>query len=124
MNLLVIFSTLLLLSEARSWFPPVWSKDCSYTREDSFKCLEKYVDVDPKDGQITPKEVKEALDKYLPSYLKPMFWFIGISKIFEDCDYDHNGVITPRDWMLSEKKCMHTKESWCTMQWFCEGAQS
>ncbi len=57
-----------------SWMPPVHEEDCTFERTDSYHCLKKYVDVKPKDGQITKQEIDDAIAKYLPTYLKPILW--------------------------------------------------
>ena len=108
---------------ANSWFPPIWDESCTFTRDDSYNCLKKYVDVNPKDGQITQQEVDEALTRYLPAYLKPMFWFVNTKHVIDNCDYDKNGVITSRDFMLSAETCLPEKRSQCTVQWFCTEAE-
>lgn len=121
MKLFVLFFS---LSLANSWFPPIWDESCTYTRDDSYECLKKYVDVNPKDDQITQQEVDDALSKYLPAYLKPMFWFLSTKHVVDMCDYDKNGVITPRDFMLSKETCLPEKRSQCTVQWFCIEAEN
>ncbi len=57
-----------------SWVPPIHEEDCTFEREDSYQCLKRYVDVNPKDDQITKEEIDEAIEKYLPMYLKPILW--------------------------------------------------
>jgi len=123
MGLVLFLLSLVILTGASSWFPPTKDKSCSFTREDSYACLKKYVDVHPKNDEISKKEIDEALSKYLPTYLKPVFWFVSTEKTMEACDYDKNGVITPRDWLMSKEKCFPKKESQCTIQWFCEIAK-
>jgi hypothetical protein len=108
-----------------SWVPPLHDTDCTFTRADSYECLRRYVDVNPKDDRITKTEVQEALKKHLPLYLRPLFWWSSsVDGIFTQCDYDKNEVITPRDWEMSNKTCMPIKESWCTVQWFCNRAMA
>ena len=107
-----------------SWVPPIWDVTCTYTREDVFNCFKVYVDTSPKDEQITKTEIEQALGKYLPTYLKPLIWGADTGTILDSCDFDHNGVITSRDWMLSKQRCLPFKNNWCTAQWFCERAQN
>lgn len=57
-----------------SWMVPVHETDCTFERADSYQCLKKYVDVNPKDDQITKQEIDEAIAEYLPLYLKPVLW--------------------------------------------------
>ena len=106
-----------------SWFPPIHSKDCTFERPDSYACLKEYVDVNPKDDQITRQEIDEALKKYLPMYLRPVLWWADLKSVMDSCDVDKNGVITPRDWEMSSKTCFPIKESQCTVQWFCDRAK-
>lgn len=119
MLLLFLFFTPNLAS---SWWPPTSDTSCSYTRDDSFNCLKKYIDINPKNNEITQDEINAGVKKYLPTYLRPMFWWIGSDKIMNDCDYDKNGVITPRDWIMSKDTCFPAKKDQCTIQWFCEKA--
>lgn len=121
-----IFFLLLIVSSswASSWWPPTSDTSCSFTRDDSYQCLKTYVDVHPKNDEITQEEVDLALSTYLPTYLKPIFWFLNTNKIVNDCDYDKNGVITARDWLMAKETCLPKKENWCTMQWFCEIAEN
>ncbi len=57
-----------------SWMPPIHETDCTFERADSYQCLKKYVDVNPKDDQITKEEIDAAISEYLPIYLKPILW--------------------------------------------------
>ena len=43
-----------------NWIPPTSDTSCSFTRDDVFRVLKQYVDVNPKDDKITEKEVEEA----------------------------------------------------------------
>lgn len=119
-----LFFLLFVSLAAASWFPPMSDESCAFTRDDTFKCLEKYVDTNPHDQQITNAEIDAALSKYLPTYLKPVLWWIGTDGIMKDCDYDKNGVITPRDWMLAQHTCLAEKKNQCTMAWFCDRAKN
>lgn len=107
-----------------SWMPPIYDESCTFTRDDTYQCLNTYVDINPKDGQITADELNAALDKSLPVWMKPFFWATSSEKIMGTCDYDKNGVITARDWMLSKKTCLALKSNWCTADWFCKRAKA
>lgn len=112
---------LLLLSAAfASPLPPMWDETCSYTRDDVYNCLKNNVDINPKDGQITEQEIDEAFDRNLSWYLKWIMWLTNGAKVLQYCDYDKNGVITKRDFYMSNKTCLPDKRNWCTVQWFCE----
>lgn len=116
---MLILLTLFGLSLAScGWFPPIWSEDCKFTREDVYLAFKKYIDVNPRDDQITPKEIDEALAKYLPTYLKPLLYITDVHEILKSCDYDKNGVITERDFRLSNKTCLPFKRNWCSVEWF------
>jgi len=102
-----------------NWIPPTSDTSCSFTRDDVFRVLKQYVDVNPKDDKITEKEVEEALSKYLPLYLRAFVWIgNGVPDIFKNCDYDKNGVITAKDFYDAYKVCLPNKASWCTVEWF------
>lgn len=107
-----------------SWTPPIWDESCSFTRDDVYRGLKLYVDVDPRDEQITKHEIELALDKYIPWYV-PKFALVGrIDDIIQNCDYDKNGVITARDFLLSKDTCLPFKRNWCTVQWFYDNIQN
>jgi hypothetical protein len=120
--------TLLIISvfgyDPNSWLPPIWDETCSFSREDVRKGMEEYIDVNPKDNQITAKEIDEALQKYKTWYLKPVLLIYNSKDVMRDCDYDKNGVITPRDFMLTAKTCFPNKASWCTIQWFYDNIKN
>ena len=87
---------------------------------DVFRCLEVKVDVDPKNGEIDEHEIEKAFQDYVPTWMKPLLWLTNAKNVIKDCDYDKNGVITPRDFMLSNETCLPFKNHWCSVQWFCE----
>jgi hypothetical protein len=122
-DMVIFFLTFLYLANA-SWWPPLHETNCAFNRQDSYDCLVKYIDVNPKDGQITLDEANAALTKYMPLWMRPIFWFTDASSVFKECDYDKNNVLTPRDWQMSEKTCLPIKESWCTVEWFCDRAKA
>lgn len=104
----------------RKWMPPVFDKSCKFTRVDALKCLSKYVDVAPKDGGITPKEAKLAIKRFSTPPIRALFWGLGTNQIWKACDFDKNGVITAKDWVMSKKTCMPHKRNMCSLKWFCE----
>lgn len=101
-----------------SWVPPIYDTDCTFTRNDVLIAMKQYVDVNPKDNRISPQEVQEALDKYLPTIWKPLIWGSSVEQVFDSCDADKNGFITSKDFRDSAKRCFPNKEGWCTVQWF------
>lgn len=103
------------------YMPPLFETKCNFTRIDALNCLSKYIDVDPKDGQITKKEAEEAIQKYVPPVIRGLFWgLVGTDRIWEACDYDKNGVITAKDWMMTKDHCMPHKKNMCSLEWFCK----
>ncbi len=118
---------LLFIASSLAWFdfiPPIYSKDCKFERPDCYACLKQFVDVNPKDEQITKLEIDQALARYMPTVLKPIMYWIKTQDTIDKCDFDKNGVITDYDWEMSNKTCIPMKESYCTVEWFCERARS
>lgn len=105
------------------WMPPVYDTSCSFTRIDALECFNKYVDVAPRDGGISPKEARLAVNRYSTAPIRALFWGLGTKQIFKSCDYDKNGLITPKDWMDSKKTCMPHKKNMCSIEWFCKRAK-
>ena len=107
-----------------AWMPPINDNTCTFTRDDGLACLTKFVDVSPKDGAISRSEVDLALKTY-SSYLvrKTVRWIGGIERIMKDCDHDHNGLITAKDWIDSKNTCMPFKKNMCQLEWFCKRAE-
>lgn len=101
-----------------SWTPVIWDISCPFSRDDVLNAMKEVVDVAPKDDQITKYEIDLALRNHLPWYLKPAVWVGSVDDIIESCDYDKNGVITPRDFMMSKNTCLPLKKNWCTVEWF------
>lgn len=96
---------------------------CGFTRDDALNCVLKYGDTN-KDGELTEEEIKHALDTLVPSYIKPVLWIKGVNakRVLKDCDYDKNGILTPRDWEMSKKTCMPTQQNLCYFKFFCDRA--
>jgi hypothetical protein len=121
---LILFAGVVFGYNSNSWTPPIFDTSCSFTRDDVFNALKKYVDVNPKDNQITKMEINGSLDKYLPWYI-PKWPLVGsVDSILTNCDYDKNGVITARDFMLSAESCLPFKKNWCTVQWFYDNIEN
>ncbi|MDB9801148.1 hypothetical protein OAB94_02100 [Flavobacteriaceae bacterium] len=107
-----------------SWFPPNNDTSCEYTRADALACIEKYGDLD-KDTKLTNNEINHAISALVPMYIRVGAFFKGINlnRVMKDCDYDHDGVLTPRDWELSKKTCMPRKQDLCKFKWFCDNVK-
>ena len=106
-----------------SEMPPVLDESCNFTRTDALHCLSDYVDVAPKDGGITPKEARLAIKRYSTGPIRALFWGLGTKEIWKACDADHNGVITPKDWIATRHTCMPAKKNMCSLEWFCKRAK-
>jgi hypothetical protein len=121
--LLLLFLSVNALSWRPSWMPPVWDKSCAFTRTDAMNCFAKYVDVEPRDGGITPNEIRLAINRYSTPPIRALFWGIGTKQTMAGCDADHNGVITAKDWVESAHKCLPSHENMCSVKWFCDRAE-
>ena len=102
--------------------PPLLDEKCSFSRKDAYSCFKTYVDAD-KSNSIDKEELNAALKKYIPS--KTITWALsyGIDWIFDDCDYNGDGILSPRDYKMSEKTCMTKQNHLCTIKWFCDKAR-
>ncbi len=120
-SLILIVALVVITVNCTSWFPPRHDKKCGYTRSDALACVLEYGDLN-HDGKLTVDELDHALDALVPSYLKTLKWvgIVSVKKIMKDCDYDKNGILTPRDWQLSNKTCMPKQEDLCKFKWFCD----
>lgn len=105
-------------ANARSWFPPFRDGSCGFTRAAAYECIQHFGDTN-KDGVISEAELEGAISSFVPWGLR---WLVSVRQVMHDCDYDGNGVLTARDWMLSQRTCLPTAANLCTMQWFCERA--
>ena len=103
--------------------PPITDESCGFTRQDAAKCLAKYVDVAPRDGGISPKEVRLAIKSYSSAPIRALFWGLGTKQIYKACDADHNGRITMKDWFKTSKTCLPFKRNMCSLEWFCKRAE-
>ncbi len=106
------------------YMPPVYDDSCHFTRVDALECFVKYVDVDPRDGGISPHEAQLAIQRFSTPPIQALFWGWGTKQLFKACDKDGNGVITPKDWMASQKTCMPHKRNLCSIEWFCKRAEN
>ena len=111
-----------VLSSALFDFPPLTDTNCSFSRHDAYICLKTYVDID-KSNSIDKSELNAVLEKYFPK--KVVQWVLsrGIGWIFDVCDYNQDGVLSPRDYKLTEKTCMVEQNHLCTIEWFCNKAR-
>jgi len=113
------------LCSANYWRPPTDDKSCGFTRDDALACALKYGDTN-HDGKLDQRELANAKYIFVPRYLRLLAWIKGIdlSRILKDCDYDKDGVLTPRDWQQSKDTCMPKQENLCQFKWFCDYAKS
>jgi hypothetical protein len=115
---------LLLFGHSQAWFglPPLFDDTCAMDRPGTLVCVRKFVDTN-HDEVITRAEVIAAIDKYTTPIIRKLAWFVGVDRVFVECDYDRNGVITMRDFELSTRTCMSKKTDICRLAWFCERAE-
>lgn len=108
----------------RSFFPPFHDKNCGFTRNDALQCALEHGDIN-HDGKLTQSEMHHAMETLVPKYIRTLAWFggINIERVLKDCDYNKDGVLTPRDWEMSVKKCMPKQENLCEFKWFCDNAK-
>jgi len=109
------------LAGSLSWRPPDNDSTCKFTRSDALACALKYGDID-NDGKLSKPEVERLFKKLIPDYLKLPAWLEGdgADRTMKDCDYNQDGVLTPRDWELSVKTCMPKQKDLCKFKWFCD----
>lgn len=92
---------------------------CDFTRDQVLDCIQKHVDVN-QDGAVTRNEIHYIVDTY-GTYAQKIYFNLlnGMTRIFSDCDYDGNGVLTVRDFMMTTGTCFATREQQCNMQKIC-----
>jgi hypothetical protein len=102
----------------------LWSRwtTCDYTKEDAVKCLEETIDTN-KDRAVSRGEFFAAVVENPSMLVRALSWAktMMANKLFAQCDYNQDGVITARDLKLAEKTCLHSKQELCMMQWICQG---
>ena len=116
-----LFCLVIGLAMAGSWFPPDNDKSCKFTRADALSCAMRNGDTN-RDGRLDRDEIAHALATMVPGYIRVAAWFKGVdlARALTDCDYNKDGVITPRDWELATKTCMPRQEDLCKFKWFCD----
>ena len=121
---LFILLAAIIVTVNSSRFPPLHDSECGFTRSDALACTMKYGDLN-HDNKLTADELDHALKTLVPWYLKPLKWIGGVTaaRTMKDCDYNGDGVLTPRDWKLSAETCMPTQENLCAYKWFCDRAK-
>lgn len=115
---------LLFIAACHAWYNP-W---CSFKRTDALACFKQYVDLN-HDGAITEDELDKLRAKYetkgsFMSWIDMLIsrWNIDTSNhvIMRDCDYDHDGRLTPKDFMDSAKTCMPSHWAMCLVKVLCD----
>ena len=104
-----------------SFLPPIWDTSCEFTRLEAKDCLEREMDTN-EDGILTRDEIVAGLSKHVIPIFRPVLKWLKMSSIMRDCDYDHDGIFTPDDFMKSYKTCAAKKSNLCTIKWFCDRA--
>ena len=116
---ILVFFVLVAVASC-SWFehPPLFDRKCGFTRKDALQCVLDHGDIN-HDGKLTKAELEHILDVLAPKAK----WLVNIKRTMKDCDYNKDGVLSPRDWKLSNKTCMPKQRHLCTFKWFCDRAQ-
>lgn len=92
---------------------------CDFTRDQVLDCIKTHVDVN-QDGKVTRGEIHYIVDTYGSIGQRIYFTVMnGMNRIFSDCDYDKNGVLTVRDFTMTEKTCFAQLEQRCNMEKLC-----
>lgn len=114
---------LCVCAASASWFPPNDDVTCGFTRADALACAMKHGDQN-HDNMLTQSEITRAMNTLVPRYIRVLAWFKGIDlkRTLKDCDYNGDGVLTPRDWEMSKKTCMPRQQDLCKFKWFCDQA--
>ena len=125
MRVIVLFLFVVLVSvlgnSCPTYLPPRNDATCGFTRDQAYQCIVAHVNTDG-DQVISKPEVDAAIRNIAPWYIRALSWFVGTGDVFRDCDYDGNGVVSPRDWEMTADTCLGTPEGRCTFQWFCRCA--
>ena len=106
------------------------SQGCDgFTRQDALHCIEEYVDIDPKDGQISVHELEVARSKYLSGWQKAASWVASWftddysnEMILHNCDANGDGIFTPSDFEQATQHCLPDERSVCMMKGICDTA--
>lgn len=135
MGLRFIFLLVAAAGVARAnWFLP--EDTCKWTREDAIACIGQHVDTN-HDGWVSREELKEARTRYAGSagrwLMSGLGWIqrrfsVGIDtsakKVFEDCDYDHDGKLTSDDFRKADKTCLPSQMALCMLKKVCDKADA
>lgn len=88
------------------------------TAEGAIACGLKYGDID-KDGAISVAEFKVIRDLALGPIEAPLVHLaekasllphrLSVAKVFEDCDFDKDGIITMQDFQKMRATCLETQ---------------
>lgn len=115
------------VSVASAWDIFGYSSDCKFTREDAVKCFEKHVDTN-HDGEISVLEIENARMRYEGRFMRAMQWLVSwkidvrTEKIMHDCDFNHDGKFTSKDFLLASKTCIASQAGLCVVKKVCDKA--
>jgi EF hand len=134
MRLLVALLIMLAVGARANWFLP--DDTCKWTREDAITCIGRHVDTN-HDGWVSRAELASARTRYTGSaahwLMSGLGWLqrnlsVGIDvsakKVFADCDYDHDGKLTPDDFRKSDKTCLPSQTALCMLKKVCDKADA
>lgn len=104
--------------------------DCGFTRLDALRCIKKHIDRN-HDGEISAAEFDYAKEHFMPQRMRALMWVARklhwdytLDSIKHDCDANHDGRFTTRDWLESAKTCLPGKADLCKFQDVCKIADS
>jgi hypothetical protein len=78
----------------------------------------QHVDIAPKDGKLSLREIDRAFQRRMPWYLRQLSWISSFittkytaQRVIEDCDFDGDGEVSLADYeALREITCLETCE--------------
>ena len=101
---------------------------CAFSREQALDCIKTYVDVN-HDNVITLEELEDARSKYTSTLQKAASWLaswftdsVSTPRIIKDCDFNHDGVFTPDDFIQATTTCLPKCRDLMLMKGVCEKA--
>jgi len=107
MNTLLALLLFLVLLDAVVPVASSGTSTCKYTRKQCAECAERYVDADG-DGAICREEITQALDAVVGPFESLVELWYTPDYVMRQCDWDHDGFITMKDFEGSERDCLHT----------------
>ena len=118
-----VLLVLILVAGALAWpVPPLNDDTCKFTRKDALKCAHNHGD-NNRNQSLTLEEINTALDTLVPWWIRKLpsiLTGVDAARVMRDCDYNKDGVLTPRDWEMATETCMPRQQDLCKFKWFCD----